>query len=152
MQHSGSQFPNQGSNPRPLQWKHGILTTGPPRKSQRARAFKVTYHSWRGACPSGRVVLVRSLQLLYPPPSHGVLSGVEAPRIAHAWGGGGILYFHLLNLAALSVAPGTCSVLHSYRRLVAATADSIESKHAGCPNTGRSPTTPTTVHLTFSFK
>ena len=24
----GSQFPNQGSNPRPLQWKHGVLTTG----------------------------------------------------------------------------------------------------------------------------
>ena len=26
----GSWLPNQGSNPRPLLWKHGILTTGPP--------------------------------------------------------------------------------------------------------------------------
>ena len=26
--------PNQGSNPCPLQWKCGVLTTGPPRKSQ----------------------------------------------------------------------------------------------------------------------
>ena len=24
------QFPNQGSNPCPLQWKHGVLTNGPP--------------------------------------------------------------------------------------------------------------------------
>ena len=32
-QHVGSQFPNQGSNPCPLQWKHGVLTTGPPGKS-----------------------------------------------------------------------------------------------------------------------
>ena len=27
------QFPNRGSNPRPLQWKCGVLTTGPPEKS-----------------------------------------------------------------------------------------------------------------------
>ena len=27
-----SQFPNQGLNPLPLYWKHGILTTGPPGK------------------------------------------------------------------------------------------------------------------------
>ena len=26
-------FPNQGSNPCPLQWEHGVLTTGPPGKS-----------------------------------------------------------------------------------------------------------------------
>ena len=30
MQHMGSLFPDQGSNPRPLQWKHIVLTTGPP--------------------------------------------------------------------------------------------------------------------------
>ena len=29
----GSQFPDQGSNPCPLQWKHGVLTTGPPGNS-----------------------------------------------------------------------------------------------------------------------
>ena len=28
--HVGSQFPDQGLNPRPLKWKHGVLTTGPP--------------------------------------------------------------------------------------------------------------------------
>ena len=27
-------FPNHGSNPCPLQWKHGVLPTGPPGKSQ----------------------------------------------------------------------------------------------------------------------
>ena len=32
-QHVGSQLPNQGSNLRPLQWKHGVVTTGPPGKS-----------------------------------------------------------------------------------------------------------------------
>ena len=30
----GSSFPDQGSNPGPLQWKHGVLTTGPPGNSQ----------------------------------------------------------------------------------------------------------------------
>ena len=28
MQHVGSQFPDQGLNPRPLHWKHGVLITG----------------------------------------------------------------------------------------------------------------------------
>ena len=32
-QHVGSQFPNQGLNPRPLQWKHRDLTTALPGKS-----------------------------------------------------------------------------------------------------------------------
>ena len=31
--HAGSQFPDQGSNPRPLQWNCRVLTTGPPGKS-----------------------------------------------------------------------------------------------------------------------
>ena len=31
--HVGPSFPNQGLNPRPLQWKFGLLTTGPPGKS-----------------------------------------------------------------------------------------------------------------------
>ena len=31
-EHVGSEFPNQGSNPRPLRWKHGVLTTGSPGK------------------------------------------------------------------------------------------------------------------------
>ena len=33
MQHVRSQFPEQGLNLCSLQWKHGILTTGPPRNS-----------------------------------------------------------------------------------------------------------------------
>ena len=32
-QHVGSQFPDQGSNPCPLQWKCGVLTTGLPGNS-----------------------------------------------------------------------------------------------------------------------
>ena len=31
VQHVG--IPDQGLNPRPLQWKHGVLTTGPPGRS-----------------------------------------------------------------------------------------------------------------------
>ena len=34
MWHAGSYFPNQGWNPCFLQWKHGVLTTGLPGKSQ----------------------------------------------------------------------------------------------------------------------
>ena len=30
MWHVGSYFPNQGSNPHPLLWKHRVLTIGPP--------------------------------------------------------------------------------------------------------------------------
>ena len=33
-QHVGFQFPNQGWNPCPLQWKPGVITTGLPWKSQ----------------------------------------------------------------------------------------------------------------------
>ena len=33
MQLVGSQFPNQGSNPCPVQWKCGVLTTEPPANS-----------------------------------------------------------------------------------------------------------------------
>ena len=33
MRHAESWFPDQGSNPCPLQWKHGVLATGLPGKS-----------------------------------------------------------------------------------------------------------------------
>ena len=33
-EHAGSQFPDHRWNPRPVQWKHRVLTTGPPGKSQ----------------------------------------------------------------------------------------------------------------------
>ena len=32
-------FPTQGSNPGPLHWEHGVLTTGPPGKSQTSLSF-----------------------------------------------------------------------------------------------------------------
>ena len=36
LQLSGSQFPDQGWHSRLLQWKHVVLTTGPPRKPQQS--------------------------------------------------------------------------------------------------------------------
>ena len=41
--HVGSWFPNWGSNLRPLQWKHGVLTTGPPGKSLQ---FYISFYPW----------------------------------------------------------------------------------------------------------
>ena len=38
--YAGSQFPDQVSNPCLLQWKHGVLTTGPPGKSLVGLTFK----------------------------------------------------------------------------------------------------------------
>ena len=38
----GSEFPDQGSNPSLLQWKLGVLTTGPPRNSQQ-KLFQVRF-------------------------------------------------------------------------------------------------------------
>ena len=32
--HMGSKFPEQAMNLSPVLWKHGVLTTGPPEKSQ----------------------------------------------------------------------------------------------------------------------
>ena len=32
VQHVGPEFPDQGSNPCRLHWRHGVLTNGPPRK------------------------------------------------------------------------------------------------------------------------
>ena len=37
--HLGTLFPNQGSNPCPLHWKHGVLTTGLPGKSLNHATF-----------------------------------------------------------------------------------------------------------------
>ena len=33
MRHVGSSFPNQGLNPCPLHWEHGVITTGAPGES-----------------------------------------------------------------------------------------------------------------------
>ena len=40
MRYAGSQFPHQGWNPSPLQWKCGVLTSGPPGKSPKTLSFK----------------------------------------------------------------------------------------------------------------
>ena len=42
-QHVGSQFPNQGLNPYPLQGKQEILTTGLPGKSLKAYFVKYIF-------------------------------------------------------------------------------------------------------------
>ena len=42
---AGSLFPDQGSNLYLLQWKHGVLTTGPPEKSQRKLQSRFAYGS-----------------------------------------------------------------------------------------------------------
>ena len=41
--HVGSQFPDQGSNPRLLQWERRVLITGPPGKSREVAIFD-TFH------------------------------------------------------------------------------------------------------------
>ena len=42
MQHAGYYFPDQQSNLWPLQWKHGVLTTGPSGNS--LIFFKYLFH------------------------------------------------------------------------------------------------------------
>ena len=39
-------FLDQGSNPCPLQWKHGVLTTGPPGKSHKPDPLMPTWHCY----------------------------------------------------------------------------------------------------------
>ena len=42
--------PNQGSNPCPLQWKRGVLTTGPPEESPGAHPLRMgALHLWASA-------------------------------------------------------------------------------------------------------
>ena len=41
MQHVGSYFPDQRSNPCPLHWKCSVLTTEPPRKSREESIFNI---------------------------------------------------------------------------------------------------------------
>ena len=44
LQHAcGIQFPNQGSNPGPLHWVHGVLPTGPPGKSLHSIIYQLCY-------------------------------------------------------------------------------------------------------------
>ena len=51
MWHTGSQFPSQGSNPCPVQWKRGVLTTVPPEKSQRLITKIKNFCSEKGSWP-----------------------------------------------------------------------------------------------------
>ena len=46
VRHAGSHFPDQGSNPHLLQWKHRILTTGPPGKFHLAAYFAFSLSSF----------------------------------------------------------------------------------------------------------
>ena len=50
MLHVGSQFPNQGLNPCPLQWKHGVLITGPLGKSNNSYYFCEWKQSTNDSC------------------------------------------------------------------------------------------------------
>ena len=49
-QHAGSCFPDQGMNPCPLQWTYGVLSTGPPEKSQSSEILSNAFilSSWKG--------------------------------------------------------------------------------------------------------
>ena len=40
---AGSYFPEQGSNPCPRQWKHGVLNSGPPGNSQASSLSTLTF-------------------------------------------------------------------------------------------------------------
>ena len=44
--HVGSLFPDQGSNPGPWQWEHGVLTTGPPGNSLKSIFKKIFLNNW----------------------------------------------------------------------------------------------------------
>ena len=59
--HVGSQFPNQGSNPHPLQWKHRVLTAGPPGKSPCQHLF-FFFNIFIGVQLLQNVVLVSAVQ------------------------------------------------------------------------------------------
>ena len=47
--HAGSYFPDHGSNPDPLCWDRGVLTTGPPGKSR----FMISYTEAQCLCAEG---------------------------------------------------------------------------------------------------
>ena len=82
-QHAGSWFSDQGLNPCPLQWKHGVLTTGPPHKSLSFRGFfvcrflKIVYFwlHW---------VFVAAHRLSLVAASRGTLVAARGPLIAVA--------------------------------------------------------------------
>ena len=54
----GCWFPNQGLNPWPQQWKHGVLTTGPPGNSQKWSYFKS--RSWIGSQQNSEQMSLRN--------------------------------------------------------------------------------------------
>ena len=54
--HAGSWFPNWGSNLHPLQWKHAVLTTGPPGTSLQ---FYVGFSPWE--LPPAQTLRLRGL-------------------------------------------------------------------------------------------
>ena len=78
--HVGSQFPDQGLNPRPLQWKRRVLTTGPPGKSliQLYIYISVPFQGTSTQQPS-------SLALRRPREVAGSGAGIRTVREPHHW-------------------------------------------------------------------
>ena len=64
------QFPDQGSNPGPLHWERGVLTTGPPGKSPFYYKFKKYYQVMGNALLSLSSSFLISELKLYFFPSH----------------------------------------------------------------------------------
>ena len=58
--HVGFQFPEQGSDSCPLQYKHGVPTTGPPGKFPR----KYTKHFYTGILHLSPPLIFKRLSLL----------------------------------------------------------------------------------------
>ena len=63
-------FPDQGSNPHPLQWKHGVLTTGLPGKSHKCVLFCFCFWPRHVACG----ILVPQPRIEPVPPALGACS------------------------------------------------------------------------------
>ena len=92
-QHVGSQFPNQGSNPCSLQWKRGVLTTGPPGKSLKAtlehlecadkKATTATHGCGATIRLSPLAYFLHGLSRAPPPPPHPLLP--PAPHQLAPW-------------------------------------------------------------------
>ena len=90
MWHIGSQFPGQGSNPCPLQWKLRVLAIGSPEKSLFLKILTILlkydyYESESASCS----VVSNSLQLhgLSPPGSsvHGIFPGKNTGVACHSF-------------------------------------------------------------------
>ena len=76
VRHAGSQFPDQGSNPCPLQWNCRVLTTGPPGNSLPVRCLNDLFSS-SGFFPSSTCQTASSC---FAPPRKKM-----GPRLSKGW-------------------------------------------------------------------